>query len=105
MSILIVRNRQCFVQEVSLVIKEKSQQPPINFYATLAYVREFDGKQNYRLNGHQECIGLGGNWFEYSVGADIEFNEQNMLFFDIRGKHGNKFDHSTLNLGYKYRFE
>jgi len=78
---------------------------PINFYATLAYVREFDGKQNYRLNGHQERIDLGGNWFEYGVGADIEFNEQNMLFFDIRGKHGNKFDHYTLNLGYKYRFE
>lgn len=81
----------------------KSGKNPVNAYAKVSYVHEFDGDVNYYLNSSKEDASFGDSWWVYGVGITAQINKKHNLYLDIERASGGRFTQSwAVNGGYRF---
>lgn len=81
----------------------KSGKNPINAYAKVSYVHEFDGDVNYYLNNSKESASFGDSWWTYGVGITAQIHDKHQIYLDVERATGGKFDQSwAISGGYRF---
>lgn len=81
----------------------KGGENPINVYAKVSYVHEFDGDVDYYLNNSKEKSSFGGSWWTYGVGLTKQIKKKHNLYFDIERASGGNFTQKwQINGGYRF---
>lgn len=80
-----------------------------NVYIRASYLYDFDGKTNVTFSnrGISESFSedLGGGWFEFGVGTNINLNDATYLYFDVEKTTGGEVDTNwQWNAGVRYSF-
>ncbi len=83
----------------------KSGKNPINIYAKMSYVHEFDGDVGYRLNGSREQTSFGDSWWTYGLGVTAQINKKHNVYLDIERASGGQFNQPwSFNGGYRFNW-
>lgn len=78
---------------------------PINVYAKLSLVHEFDGDMDYRLNGSKESTDYGDTWWVYGLGVTARVGERHNIYLDVERTGGGDFTQKwVLNAGYRFQW-
>lgn len=81
----------------------KGGKNPINAYAKVSYVHEFDGDVNYRLNRSKESTSYGDSWWTYGVGITAKVGQKHHLYLDLERASGGNFTQKwAINGGYRF---
>jgi|GEM_PF-1132649 outer membrane autotransporter barrel domain len=83
----------------------KNGKNPINAYAKVSYVHEFDGAVGYSLNHSEESTDFGGSWWTYGLGVTAQVGKKHNVYFDVERATGGEFTQSwKINGGYRFHW-
>lgn len=77
---------------------------PANIYFKTSYVKEFDGKTNYALNGSKEAHSFKGDWWTNGVGVSFQTKDNHNFYMDMEKSNGDSFNQYQINAGYRFSF-
>lgn len=81
----------------------KGGKNPINAYAKVSVVHEFDGDVDYRLNGSKESTSYDDTWIVYGLGITAKVGEKHNLYLDLERSSGGDFTQKwAINAGYRF---
>lgn len=81
----------------------KGGKNPINAYAKVSFVHEFDGDVDYQLNRSKESTSYGDSWWTYGVGIAAKVGERHHVYLDLERASGGNFTQSwAINGGYRF---
>ena len=80
-----------------------------NVYVRASYLYDFDGETNVTFSnaGASESFSedLGGGWFEFGIGTNINLSDATYLYFDVEKTTGGEVDTNwQWNAGVRYSF-
>lgn len=89
--------------ETHLGYEVKSGKNPVNVYAKLGVVKEFDGEVDYTLNGSRESTSYGDTWKLWGLGVTAKFGKKHDVYFEVERATGGQFTQSwAINGGYRF---
>lgn len=81
----------------------KGGKNPINAYAKISMVHEFDGELNFKYNNSNESTDFGGTWLVYGVGITANVGKKHDLYLDLERSSGGNFTQKwAINAGYRF---
>ena len=81
----------------------KSGKNPINAYAKVSYLHEFNGDVGYKLNSSALNTSYGDSWWTMGLGITATVKEKHNLYLDIERSAGGSFRQTwALNGGYRF---
>lgn len=81
----------------------KSGKNPVNLYAKVSYVYEFDGDVGAELNGAGVRASFGDSWWTYGIGITAKVGVRHNVYLDLERATGGQFKQPwSLNGGYRY---
>lgn len=81
----------------------KDGKNPINAYAKLSVVHEFDGEMDFKYNNSKESTDFGDTWVVYGVGITAKVGEKHNLYLDLERSSGGNFTQKwAINAGYRF---
>lgn len=81
----------------------KGGKNPVNVYAKLDWVKEFDGDFGYSFNGSQELTSYQGSWHVWGLGATAQIGDKHNLYLELERATGGRFQQSwAISGGYRF---
>lgn len=75
---------------------------PVNVYAKMDWIKEFDGDIGYSFNGSREATSYKGSWRAWGVGATAQFGSKHNLYVELERASGGQFRQSwAVSGGYR----
>ena len=81
----------------------KTGNTPLNIYAKISHLKEFDGDIHYSLNDTRGKVSYEDNWWVYGAGITARLKNKHHLYMDIERSTGSRMKQNWgINLGYRY---